>query len=92
MELPSKLLEQIAFKTRPIIEELILVVMDKSTHEEHLAQPLQTNNKQFKIGVTFLSAYNGIFNVTNSNKKNILRNDFLKKILYKNLSHQALTK
>ena len=43
--------------------------MDKSTHEEHLSQPLQTNNKQFKIAVTFLSVYNGIFNVTNSNKK-----------------------
>ena len=43
--------------------------MDKSTHEEHLSQALQTNNKQFKIAVTFLTAYNGIFNVTNSNNK-----------------------
>ena len=43
--------------------------MDKSIHEEHLFQPLQTNNKQFKIAVTFLSAYNGIFNVTNLNNK-----------------------
>ena len=67
--LPSKLLEQIAFNTRSKIEEHILIVMDKSTHEEHLSQPLQTNNKQFKIAVTFLSAYNGIFNVTNSNNK-----------------------
>ena len=47
----------------------MLVVMDKSTHEEHLFQPLQTNNKQFKIAVTFLTGYNGIFNVTNSNNK-----------------------
>ena len=69
MELPSKLLEQIAFKTRAKIEEHMLIVMDKSTHEEHLFQPLQTNNKQFKIVVTFLSGYNGIFNVTNSNNK-----------------------
>ena len=69
MELPSKLLEQIAFNTRAKIEEHILIVMDKSTHEEHLSQPLQTNNKQFKIAVTFLTAYNGIFNVTNSNKR-----------------------
>ena len=67
MELPSKLLEQISFNTRPKIEEHMLIVMDKSTHEEHLFQPLQTNNKQFEIAVTFLSAYNGIFNVTNSN-------------------------
>ena len=69
MELPSKLLEQIAFNTRPKIEEHMLIIMDKSTHEEHLSQPLQTNNKQFKIAVTFLSAYNGIFNVITSNNK-----------------------
>ena len=67
MELPSKTLEQIAFNTRPKKEEHMLIVMDKSTHEEHLSQPLQTNIKQFKIAVTFLSGYNGIFNVTNSN-------------------------
>ena len=67
MELPSKLLEQIAFNTRPKIEEHMLIVMDKSTHEEHSSQPLQTNKKQFKIAVTFLTGYNGIFNITNKN-------------------------
>ena len=82
MELPSKLLEQIAYNTRPKIEEHILVVMDKSTHQEHLSQPLQTNSKQFKIAVTFLSAYNGIFNVTNRNnkfyfKKSLIDDDFI---------------
>ena len=69
MELPSNLLEQIAFNTRPKIEEHILIVMDKSTHEEHLSQPLQTNNKQFKIAITFLSGYKGIFNIIDSNNK-----------------------
>ena len=69
MELPSKLLEQIAFNTRPKIEEHMLIVMDKSMHEEHFFQPLQTNNKQFEIAITFLSAYNGILNVTNRNNK-----------------------
>ena len=69
MELPSKLLEQIAFNTRPKIDEHILIIMDKYTHEEHLSQPLQTNNKQFKKAVTFLTGYNGTFNVTNSNNK-----------------------
>ena len=69
MELPSKLLEQIAFNTRPKIEEHMLIVMDKSTHDEHLSQPLQTNNKHFEIAITFLTAYNGIFNVTNANNK-----------------------
>ena len=47
MELPSKLLEQIASNTRAKMEEQMLFVMDKSTHEEHLYQPVQTNNKQF---------------------------------------------
>ena len=82
MELPSKLLEQIAYNTRPKIEEHMLIIMDKSTHEEHLFQPLQTNNKQFKIAVTFPSGYNGIFNVTNSNnkfyfKKNLVGEEFI---------------
>ena len=69
MELPGKLLEQNVFNTRPKIEKHMLIIMDKSTHEEHLSIPLQTNNKQFKIAITFLTAYNGIFNVTNSNNK-----------------------
>ena len=69
MELPSKILEQIAFNKRPKIEEQMLIVMDKSTYEEHLSQPLQTNYKQFKIAITFLNGYNGIFNVTNKNNR-----------------------
>ena len=68
-KLSSKLLEQIAFNTGPKIEEHLLIVMDKSTYKEHLSQPLQTNNKQFKIALTILSGYTGIFNVTNSNNK-----------------------
>ena len=43
--------------------------MDESVHEEHLSVPLQTNNKQFKISVTFLTGHNGIFNVTGKNIK-----------------------
>ena len=69
MELPSKFLEQRAFNTRPKIEEHMLIVMNKSTHEEHLSQPIRTNNKQFEIAVTFLNAYNGFFNYTSSNIK-----------------------
>ena len=37
--------------------------MEKSAHEEHLSQPLQTNIKQFKIAVTFLTGYNGFCTV-----------------------------
>ena len=69
MELPSKLLDQLAFNTKPKLEEHMLIVLDKSTHEEHLYQPLQTNTKQFKIAVTFLTGYNGFFNLTNSNNR-----------------------
>ena len=47
----------------------MVVVMDKSTYEEHLSQPLQTNKKQFKIAVTFLTGYNGFFNVTDKKIK-----------------------
>ena len=68
MELPSKFLEKRAFNTRPKLEEHILIVVDNSTHEELLSQPLQTN-KQFKIAITFLTGYNGIFNITNSNNR-----------------------
>ena len=69
MELPSKLLKEKAFNTRPKIEEHLLIVMYESTHEEHLSQPLHINNKQFKIAITFLTAYNGILNVTSKNNK-----------------------
>ena len=83
MELPSILLEQIAFITRPKIKERILIIMDKSTHEVHLSQPLQTYNKHFTLAVTFLTGCNGIFNVTVSNnkfnfKKTIKDEDFIK--------------
>ena len=73
MELCSQLLEQIAFNTGAKMEEHMLIVMDKSTHEEDLSQPFQTNDKQFKIAVTFLTGYNGIFSVTKSNKKILFR-------------------
>ena len=76
MELPSKLLEQIAYNNGPETEEHMLILVDKPTHEEHLAQPLQTKNKHFKIAVTFLSGYNGIFNVTNLINKLYFRKNF----------------
>ena len=69
MDLPSKLLEQIASIHELKLEEHTLIVMDKSTHEDHLSQPLQTNNKQFEIAVTILSGYKGIIKVTNKNIK-----------------------
>ena len=69
MELPSKILERIAYNTRSRVEQHMLIVLDKYTHEKYLSQPLQTNIKQFKMAITFLSVYNGIFNVTNSNNK-----------------------
>ena len=67
MDLPNKIIARIAFITKPKIEEHWLIVMDKSTHEESLSHPLETNNKQFKIAVTFLTGYNGLFNVTKPN-------------------------
>ena len=69
MELPSKILEQKAFNTRSRNEEHVLIVMDKSNHEQRLFQPLQTNHKRFKIAVTFPTGYNGVFNATDRNNK-----------------------
>ena len=67
MDLPRKMLEELAFNTRPKIEEHMLIVMNKSTHDENLSQTLQTNNKQFKIALTFITVYNGNFKVTDKN-------------------------
>ena len=53
MELPSKNLEQIAINKRPKVQKTVLIIMKKSFLEEHLTQPIQTNNKQFKKVVTF---------------------------------------
>ena len=64
MELLIELSEQIAFNTRPKIEEHMLIVMDKPINEEHLSQPLQTNNKQFKATGNFLTGYNSVFDIT----------------------------
>ena len=67
----------------------MLIVMDKSTHEEHLSEPLQTNNKQFKIAVTFLSGFNGNFNDTDKNNKFYLaksiteKDDFIQNVIPK---------
>ena len=67
MELPSKLLGQIAINFKSRIKEHILIVTDNTTQEEHLSQPLRTNSKQYKIAVTFSTGYNGIINVTSKN-------------------------
>ena len=69
MELPGKLLEQIAFNKGSETEEHLLIVLDKSIHEDHLSQLLQAKKKHFKIAVTILTGFNGIFNVRNSNNK-----------------------
>ena len=60
---------QIVFSTRRKTEEHLLIVMDKSTHEELLSQPVQNNNKQFKVAFIFLLGYKVISDVTISNSK-----------------------
>ena len=73
MELPNKLLEQRAFRTRPKVEEHMLVVLAKFTHEEHPSQPLQTNAKH--IIIPFSTGYNGIFIVSNKNVNFLAKSD-----------------
>ena len=41
----------------------MLIVMDESTHEIKLSEPLQAIIKQCKRPITFLTVYTGIFNV-----------------------------
>ena len=53
MRLRSKILDPIAFNTRPKTEENMLIVMDKSIHEENPYQPLQTINKKLKSLLIF---------------------------------------
>ena len=69
MELPSKTLEQLAFDNRPKIEKHMFFVLDRTTHEEILSQPLVNNFKQLEIAVTFLTHYKSIFKVTSKNIK-----------------------
>ena len=49
----KKMLEQNAFITKPKIEELMLLVFDKFTHEEHLSQQIQIINIYFTKAVIF---------------------------------------
>ena len=69
MDLTNTTLEQIAFNTRAENEEHMLIVMDISYCEQNLDEKLQTYNKQFKIAITFLTGYNGFFNITDVNIK-----------------------
>ena len=48
MELPSKLLEQLAVNKRPKIEKHMLFIKNKSTLEQHLSQILQTSKTNLK--------------------------------------------
>ena len=64
----------------------MLVVMDKSTYEERLSQPLHTNKKQNKLAVTFVTGYKSVFNIPNSKnefyfKKTLFGEDFIQFII-----------
>ena len=60
----------------------MLILMKKFTHEEHLSQPLQSNNKQFKTAITFLSGYNVTFKRTNKNNKFFSQKHLLIKMVF----------
>ena len=45
MELPNEMLQQLAFISKPKIEEHILFNMAESTLEQQFSQPLQTKIK-----------------------------------------------
>ena len=65
VDLPCKLLEQIACNSRPEIEEQhMLIGMNKILYEKHLAQALRTINKEFKLAIAHATGYNGILYIT----------------------------
>ena len=76
IELPGKFSEQIAFIARPKVEEHLLIVMDKPTHEEKLSQPLQTDNSHFEVAVTFLTTYNLILKLDSKNNEGFFISEF----------------
>ena len=83
LELLNKILERNAFKTRDKNEERMLIVIDKTIPEEQLAQLLQTKNKHFKLPVTFVTEYNGIYNIIEQNKKHYFAKLLTKTVLSK---------
>ena len=46
----------------------MLINKDKPTYEENLSQLLQTDKKQFKVAITFVTANNALFIVTKNYK------------------------
>ena len=71
----------------------MFIVKDKSTHEEHLSQPLQTNNKQFRITVLILTDYVGISMSQIQIIGSISRKQLpMEMIFFKLLYHQVLMK
>ena len=81
MELPSKRLAQIANNTRSKREDRVLTVTVKSIHEEYLAQPFQTKNKQFKKSINFITGYIDNFNVTGKNNNFNFKDQLLIKLV-----------
>ena len=63
METPSKVLEQKTSK-QDLKMKTICWLLWINLYEEDLSQPLPAKNEQFKLAVTFLTGYKGIFNVT----------------------------
>ena len=59
-------MQKIVFDHGPNTEEHMLIVIDKTTIEENSSQTLQTTFKRFKVAMTILAGFNGIFNVTNT--------------------------
>ena len=71
----------------------MLIVMDKSTHEEHLSQPLPTNNKQFELAVLLSLVIREYLMMQIQKTLSLSQNEFLiRRVLFKLLIHQVLTK
>ena len=59
----------------------MLIFLDESNLEEQLSQPLELNNEQYKIAITFLVGYNRVF-LEYQITKSILQNQLLMKMVF----------
>ena len=89
MKLPNKLFSKNSVKDEIQNGTANVDCDDKSILEEHLSQACQSNYKRFDIAISFLTGYNGMFNVTRKKIKVFSQNQLvINKVLFKLLLHR----
>ena len=84
MDPPIKVSKQIACNKRPKIGKHMLIEMHESMQGENLSHPFRSNKKRFKIAVTFLTGYTGIFKITEKTMNSVWQNHLLTMMVLSN--------